>query len=512
VSWPGKEAKLQKGAGAVRPSDAAPLEHDFSYLTKWLGILSEGPTRRALRYDLSLKLEPAASRLAVRGRVTLVAEPRLPEHLRFLLSPNLGPELVVDTPCLPSRDGALVSLELPDGVGTERPAALGFSYRGRLPEAWVSRESTELALYNLWYPLFSPSLEPFSFRLAVTVTPDIIPVVNGRLVPLPGGGQPAVPDGQAGVLDSQDCPLQDRAGASPDQSDPPPDHADAPRTYIWESTGLTMDIVVCAGPYLVHEERFGPLAMEVYAQLDDYDIAEAYLEAAARVLPVLERWFGPLETVTPSNDAHSAAGPGSCGAPRLAVAVPPRSNWGGYSRPNLIVAPQPLSSGLRDPDRATEVAAFLAHEMGHLWYGSGVLSDTVNEPWVSEAFAEFARLVFIEAELGREAYHHRLRRYAEAVAGASDPRPMREVSTAHPEMDILARRRGALMLAELREKAGDPLMAKILGEFAARHAGRTVRGEDFVREACMTAGVDLREFFSSYLDGPPAGPPRGVDV
>jgi len=222
------------------------------------------------------------------------------------------------------------------------------------------------------------------------------------------------------------------------------------------------------------------------------------------VLPVLEKWFGPLDTVTRNIDARSAGGPGSRRPPRLAVAVPPRSNWGGYSRPNLIVAPRPLSSGLRDPDRATEVTAFLAHEMGHLWYGSGVLSDMMGEPWMSEAFAEFARLVFIEAELGREAYRDRLRRYAEAVAGASDPRPMREVSTAHPEMDALARRRGALMLAELREKVGDPLMARILGEFTARHAGHTVRGEDFVREACLTAGVDLREFFSSYLDRPPA--------
>jgi len=501
------------------PLDRAPIEHDFSDLTRWLRALSEGQTHRAVHYDLSLELQPESGNLAVEGRVRLAGgEGRkplpLPGPVRFLLSPNL----TFQAPGKLLRQEALARLESPGGPGSPGTAErsgvdgiLRFSYRGRFPEAWISPEGCELALYNLWYPLFSASLEPFEFRIAVNLPPDMIPVVNGRLAPLPAGGEPAVPDGQAGVLDGQDRPLRDRAGASPDQTDAPPDHADAPRTYLWESTGPTTDIVVCAGPYLVHEERLGPLTMEVYAQLDDYDIAEAYLEAAARVLPVLERWFGPLEAAAPAGACRAAAS-GPRGASRLAVAVPPRSNWGGYSRPNLIVAPRPLSSGLRDPDRATEVAAFLAHEMGHLWYGSGVLSDMMGEPWMSEAFAEFARLVFIEAELGREAYHDRLRRYAEAVAGASDPRPMREVTTAHPEMDVLARRRGALMLAELREKAGDPLMARILGEFTARHAGHTVRGEDFVRETCMTAGVDLREFFSSYLDRPPAGPPGGVEV
>jgi len=91
--------------------------------------------------------------------------------VRFLLSPNL----TLEAPGQLSREEALLRLEPPDGrgpAGTGRKTGINgvlrFSSRGRFPRAWLSPENCELAFYNLWYPLFSPGLEPFEFRLSVT--------------------------------------------------------------------------------------------------------------------------------------------------------------------------------------------------------------------------------------------------------------------------------------------------------------------------------------------------------
>jgi hypothetical protein len=433
----------------------------------WLSEFASHETRRAEHYNLTVDLDPAAGRVDVEGVIRLAEiSPVSPGEARFLLHPGLHLDSASGLEASPTRDegtdplrhaGALRAVTLPPGA-----SELRLRYGGHLPEAWVSPENTELALYCLWFPLFSGSLPPFTFRVVLKAPPTVIPVMSGKLAPLPPELAPRVHDDEG------------------------------PRTYLWESAVPANDIALCAGPYLVHQRLHGDLLAEAYVLPDDYDLGERYVDLMGRVLEILSPWFGPIGAVTGS------------GPYRLAVAVPPRSNWGGYSRPNLIVAPRPLSAGLRDPNRATTVAAFLAHEMGHVWFGTGVRSDTVNEPWLSEAFAEFARLIYVRAELGEERYRRFIERYTHEVSSVGDPKPMRLVATAHPEMDPLARRRGALMLAELRETLGDALMARLLSGFAARHAGLHVRAEEFVQEASALAGRDLGGFFASYLDEPPA--------
>jgi len=129
-------------------------------------------------------------------------------------------------------------------AGTAALSTLSFVYRGTLPSPWFSSRAVELAFYNLWYPLFSSRLAPFTFRLLLRVPPEMVPAVNGRLVPLPPGLLPAEHDDEA------------------------------PRGYLWESTGPTTDIAVCVGPYMVHQETRQGVSVEVHALPDDYDLGE----------------------------------------------------------------------------------------------------------------------------------------------------------------------------------------------------------------------------------------------
>ncbi len=502
------------------PQGPSPTEFDFGTLSAWLSDLGRRETHRAERYDLTLTLEPEAGTLEVEGVVRLVpaaaeASRRPSGVARFLLNPDL--EL------LPPEEGTAQTAQsrrpaprtVPLSARREHPALrevalapgqpeLHLRYHGRLPAAWVSPGAAELALYNLWYPVFSSRLLPFTFRLLVRVPRGAVPAVSGRLVPLP-------PELVPGIHDDT-----------------------RPRTYLWESLCPSFDIALTAGPYMVHQGRLedagnpypaaGPKASggpgdggnlwgEVFVLADDYDLGELLLGWMAKVYRALAGWFGPLPSSRSPDTPRARAAPTL--PPRVAVVVPPVSHWGGYARPGYIVIPRPTAAALRAGDQVRTVALMLAYEMGHLWYGAAVLSDTVSEPWMSEAFAELARLLFEEAEWGRVAYRERLERYEREVSAVSDPKPMTEVGAAHPEMDVLVRRRGALMLAELRDLLGDRAMGELLVGFAAGRTGEVVHGMDFVTEATRVAeahGVaprDVRGLFSSYLDRPPRTSKKG---
>ncbi len=461
-------------------SGPAPLTFDYQQLTRWLAQLGQVQSHRAEHYDLTVGLDPACGLLEVQGVIRLrpraagrpgaggqtAGEPAGPGRATFLLNPDLkliGSQESGGT----ESGGALRTITLGPG-GTE----LRLRYAGRLPRAWVSPQAAELALYDLWFPVLSAALEPFTYRVLLKVPPMTVPAMNGRLVPLPPELVPS-------------------------------EHDDAsPRSYLWEATVPGMDIDACVGPYLVHEGQAGggpagergrqaaSLSLQVYTTGDDFDLGQGFLTWADRVFRVLEPWFGPLASGT------------------LRIIVPPTSNWGGYTRPGYIVMPSPLAAGLRDPAEEKNIALWLAHEMGHLWHGGKVLSDTVGEAWLSEGPAEFGRLVFEQAYWGEAAYRQRLARYegmvASAVASArASSLSMREVGSSHPEMDALARRRGGLLLAELRDAIGNPALADLLAQFAADYDGKTARTDDFVAAALRAAGAGVAGLLAAYLDQPP---------
>lgn len=473
----------------------SPWQFDYRQLTTWLRELCRTETHRAEHYDLAVDLDGATGAVEVRGSVRLRPRAGHPnpagEHgtprsarvdVRFLLNPDLellepaeGPEAFESTAASAADDQATTRRALRTATVAAGAEELRLHYRGRLPGAWISPESAELALYDLWYPIFSGALEPFTFRVLLRVPPEAVPAMNGRLVPLPADLAPR-------------------------------EHDDvSPRAYLWESVIPAMDIAACAGPYLVHEGVLqggaaeavggaprvagGPvgssrgtrmrqpdsLRFQVYTLGDDYGLAEPFLSWASRVYKVLLPWFGPL-------------GPE---ARVLRIVIPPASNWGGYTRPGYLLMPSPMATKIRDPVEEKAIALWLAHEMAHLWFGSKVLSDTVREAWMSEGFAEFGRLVFEQAQWGEAAYRERLARYTELIAAAAQaapPLPMRKVGTDHPEMDALARRRGGLMLAGLRDIIGDRTMACLLTGFAAKYDGKMATTEDFVAEVVQVTG------------------------
>jgi len=481
---------VEQGTEDRRPGSPRPF--DFAAFAGWLDRLAQAETHELVHAELEASVEPREARVEVAASLRLRALHPAAEDagptVAFLLAPHLelSAASLDGLPLAPVADAAApgdalrvlevrqVTTPSRDGGPAGRESTLEVRYSGHLPSEWVSPAAAELAVYNLWHPVFSGALRPFTFRLTLHVPPDTVPAVSGRLVPPP-----------------------------PELA--PREHDDAgPRTYLWGSVCPAGDVAVAVGPYAVHQGRAADLILEVFALPEDYALGQTLLGWTERLLPVLERWFGAL----PLHD-------------RVGLILTPTSNWGGYTRPAHIVLPQPLATGLLGAeDASTTVALWLAHELSHLWFGAVVASDTVREPWLSEGLAEFGRLAAVEAFWGAEAYRETLARYATRVAGTAHPVPMREVTVDHPEMDVLARVRGGLMLARLRELVGDAALAETLRTFVARHlpgavtveglpAARSAQGDELVSAASRVAGRDLSGFFADYLGPGQSSPGHG---
>lgn len=348
------------------------MRFDRQQLGRWLAVLADRRTHTARHYDLTVAVRPVDGSLEIEGRVSLDPVPEAkagagavaaaraqgaepvrgpgaePARVRLLLNPDLefvplgglrpaGPQ--PPSPASPeppspahaeprsvAASAPLREVLLPPGRDT-----LAFRCRGRLPREWASPRSTELCLYNLWYPLFSTPGPPFSFRVLLKVPPMSVPAMNGRLEPLPPELRPR-------------------------------EHDDvSPRCFLWVSEPATTDITACVGPYAVHEA--GPVApareasppaasawsgliIQVYARAEHYDLAEAVLGWAERLPPALNPWLPPGP---PSSSASPSPSPSSAEPPPcLRLVLPPVSNWGVYAHPGYIVIPAPLAAG-RDP-------------------------------------------------------------------------------------------------------------------------------------------------------------------
>jgi hypothetical protein len=174
---------------------------------------------------------------------------------------------------------------------------------------------------------------------------------------------------------------------------------------------------------------------------------------------------------------------------------------------------------------------FRAHETAHQWWGHLVGWDSSRDLWLSEGFAQFSALLFVEATVknGPELYREAIESYAAAALGESKPsRMLRGFSPpANPKQwrrvgpialgtrastaevgsgyAIQAYYKGTLVLhmlrCLLRERSGDDrLLLAVLADFAREFRGREASTGDFAAVLARHAPGDWEWFFRQWID------------
>lgn len=153
-------------------------------------------------------------------------------------------------------------------------------------------------------------------------------------------------------------------------------------------------------------------------------------------------------------------------------------------------------------------APTVAHELAHQWYGDSVAVERWRDIWLNEGFATYGEWLWIAHDGGPSMASQ----FDDAYSRPSD-RVFWTLNVSDPGYANLFAgpiySRGAMTLYALKLEVGAADFAKILREWAERHANGNVSTGDFKRLAERVSGRSLDAFFTEWVvDGVKPADPR----
>ena len=158
-------------------------------------------------------------------------------------------------------------------------------------------------------------------------------------------------------------------------------------------------------------------------------------------------------------------------------------------------------------DRNERWRNVIIHEVAHQWFGNSVTEYDWDDVWLSEGFATYFTLLFIEHEYGRDAFLEGL---------ASSKKRVDKFYEQHPDYRIIHNnltdmsqvtssqtyQKGSWILHMLRGVVGTDNFWKGIQAYYAKYVNSHATTADFQREMEEASGKDLHDFFQQWLYKP----------
>jgi len=154
---------------------------------------------------------------------------------------------------------------------------------------------------------------------------------------------------------------------------------------------------------------------------------------------------------------------------------------GGMETSSTIFYGEDLVNGKRDE----RIRNIVMHEIAHQWFGNAVTETTWDDAWLSEGFATYFTLLFIENEYGKAEFD-------KGIAKAK-----KEVVTTG-----LTYQKGAWILHMLRNLLGDASFQKGIKTYYAKYFNANATTDQFREEMEKASGKNLKQFFKQWLYQP----------
>ncbi len=162
-------------------------------------------------------------------------------------------------------------------------------------------------------------------------------------------------------------------------------------------------------------------------------------------------------------------------------------------------------------DRSERWRNVIIHEVAHQWFGNAVTESDWDDVWLSEGFATYFTLLFIEHAYGRDDFVAGLRSSAERVFAQYETDP--EYRIVHDDLSDMSRvtsgatyQKGSWVLHMLRGRMGDDAFWAGIRSYYGRHMNGNATTEDFRIAMEGVSGLSLRTFFDQWLHS--GGNPR----
>jgi len=176
---------------------------------------------------------------------------------------------------------------------------------------------------------------------------------------------------------------------------------------------------------------------------------------------------------------------------------------GGMETSSAIFYGEDLVTGKRD-ERTRNV---VIHEIAHQWFGNAITETTWDDAWLSEGFATFFTLLFIEDEYGKDEYIKGIIKARKSVYDMSVKMPDFSIvseRTAEKE-DVtsgITYQKGAWVIHMLRNLMGEKNFKKGIQNYYAKYFNANTTTSEFRAEMEKVSGKDLKLFFKQWLYQP----------
>jgi len=174
-----------------------------------------------------------------------------------------------------------------------------------------------------------------------------------------------------------------------------------------------------------------------------------------------------------------------------------KTKWGGLENAGTISYKETLITGNK------EIQGLMAHEIAHQWFGNSATENSWNHVWLSEGFATYFTILYLEEVHGNERRKKELAIDKEEIFEyyVKNPSPIVDLSIKDPKK-VLSRntyQKGGWVLNMLRNRLGDEIFWKGIKSYYTTYQNSNVMSVDFQNEMEKVSGEDLQEFFDQWL-------------
>jgi len=158
-------------------------------------------------------------------------------------------------------------------------------------------------------------------------------------------------------------------------------------------------------------------------------------------------------------------------------------------------------------DRNTRWRNVVIHEIAHQWFGNALTEYDWDDIWLSEGFATYFTLLFIEHEYGRDAFVDGLKSSQKRVDAFYEKNP--KYTIIHDNLkdmkDVTSSQtyqKGSWILHMLRGMVGTETFWKGIKTYYKKYQDLNVTTDDFKNVMEEVSGKDLTVFFEQWLYKP----------
>ena len=153
------------------------------------------------------------------------------------------------------------------------------------------------------------------------------------------------------------------------------------------------------------------------------------------------------------------------------------------------------------------VESLMAHEIAHQWFGDAATETAWRHLWLSEGFATYMTLCYLENKYGPDTLNAGLRKDRAKIIAFEKKRFTAIVDTSvHSDyMQLLnpnSYEKGGWVLHMLRRRLGDTTFWKGISAYYKAYRNKNASSSDFEHVMDSVSGQDLHAFFHEWLDIP----------